>query len=70
MSEVFLVVAVIHKLPETWKEFKSYLMFKNKEITLEALFFKLNVEEENRAKNKSVKTFYMVKANIMEHDQS
>ena len=70
LSEAFLVAAVIHKLPETWKEFKSYLMFKNKEMTLEALFFKLNVEEENRARNKSAKTSYMAKANIMEHGQS
>ncbi|XP_057506051.1 uncharacterized protein LOC130789338 [Actinidia eriantha] len=70
LSEAFLVAVVIHKLPETWKEFKSYLMFKNKEMTLEALFFKLNVEEENRARNKGAKPSYMDKANIMEHGQS
>ncbi|XP_057495666.1 uncharacterized protein LOC130780663 [Actinidia eriantha] len=70
LSEAFLVAAVIYKLPETWKEFKSYLMLKNKKMTLEALFFKLNVEEENRARNKCAKTSYMAKANIMEHGQS
>ncbi|XP_057468692.1 uncharacterized protein LOC130757890 [Actinidia eriantha] len=26
LSEAFLVAAIIHKLPETWKEFKSYLI--------------------------------------------
>ncbi|GFS43864.1 hypothetical protein Acr_00g0087420 [Actinidia rufa] len=52
LSEAFLVAAVIHKLPETWKEFKSYLMFKNKEMTLEALFFKLNVEEKTGQETK------------------
>ena len=45
-------------------------MFKNKEMTSEALFFKLNVEEKNRARNKSAKTSYMAKANIIEHGQS
>ncbi|XP_057500870.1 uncharacterized protein LOC130784893 [Actinidia eriantha] len=70
LSEVFLVAAVIHKLPETRKEFKSYLMFTNKEMTLEALFFKLNIGEENQARNKSAKTSYMARANIMEHGQS
>ncbi|XP_057508516.1 uncharacterized protein LOC130791392 [Actinidia eriantha] len=30
----------------------------------------LNVEEENRARNKCAKTSYMAKANIMEHGQS
>ncbi|XP_057505591.1 uncharacterized protein LOC130788903 [Actinidia eriantha] len=70
LSEAFLVAAVIHKLSETWKEFKSYFMFKNKEMTLEALFFKLNVEEKNRERNKGVKPFYMAKANIMEHGQT
>ncbi|XP_057510960.1 uncharacterized protein LOC130793312 [Actinidia eriantha] len=70
LSEAFLVATVIHKMPETWKEFKSYLMFKNKEMTLKALFFKLNVEEENRVRNKCAKTSYMAKANIMEHGQS
>ena len=52
MSEAFMVVVVIHKLPEMWKEFKSYLIFKNKEMTWKALFFKLNVEEENRMRTK------------------
>ncbi|XP_058219546.1 uncharacterized protein LOC131330068 [Rhododendron vialii] len=31
LSEAFQVAAVIHKLPPAWKEFKSYLMFKNKD---------------------------------------
>ena len=65
LSEASLVAVVIHKLPETWKEFKSYLIFKNKEMTLEALFFKLNDEKENRARIKSVKTSYMAKGNMV-----
>ena len=70
LSEAFLVTVAIHKLLETWKKFKRYLIFKNKEMTLEALFFDLNVEEENNAINKVVKTSYTAKANIMEHGQS
>ena len=56
LNEAFMVATVIYKLSETWKEFQSYLMFKNKEMALKTLFFKLNVEEENRVRNKSVKT--------------
>ena len=52
------------------EEFKSYLIFKKKGMTLKALFFKVNGEEENRSRNKSVKTSYMAKTNIMEHSQS
>ncbi|GFZ04973.1 hypothetical protein Acr_17g0005450 [Actinidia rufa] len=70
LSEVFLVITVIHKLQETWKKFKCYLMFKNKEMTLETLFFKLNVVKKNWARNKSAKTSYMAKANILENGQS
>ena len=45
-------------------------MFKNQVIPLEALFFKLNVEEENRTRNKSDKISNMAKANLVEHGQS
>ena len=69
LSETFLMATVIHKLLETCKEFKSYLMFKNKEMTLKTLFFKLNVEEKNQARN-SAKISYIAKANIIEHGQS
>ena len=60
----------IHKLLETWKEFQSYHIFKNKDMTLEALFFMLNIEEKNLVRNKSNKTSCMAKANIMGHGQS
>ena len=36
---------------------------------LEAIFCNLNVEEENRERNKSTKTFYMAKANMVEYVQ-
>ncbi|KAH7844842.1 hypothetical protein Vadar_032277 [Vaccinium darrowii] len=67
LPEPFLVAAIIHKLPGTWKEFKSYLMFKNKEMTLETLFYKLNVTEGNRAREKAAKEAEMAKANMVEH---
>ena len=67
LPEPFLVAAIIHKLPGTWKEFKSYLMFKNKEMTLETLFYKLNVTEGNRARERAAKEAKMAKANMVEH---
>ena len=39
-------------------------------MTLEALFFKLIVEDEHRVRNKSAKNSYMAKVNIMKHGQS
>ena len=49
---------------------QNYLMFTNKEMKLEDFFCQLNVEEKNMARNKGVKTFYMVNANIIEYGQS
>ena len=67
LSEAFLAGVVIHKIPEIWKELKSSLMFKNKEMTFDALLFKFNVKKENKTKNKAAKNSYMAKANIMKH---
>jgi len=35
ISESFQVAALVDKLPPSWKEFKSYLMHKRKEMTVE-----------------------------------
>ena len=41
LSETFQVAAIIEKLPYTWKDFKSYLKYKRKEMNIERLVVKL-----------------------------
>ncbi|XP_057502756.1 uncharacterized protein LOC130786490 [Actinidia eriantha] len=50
--------------------FLDYVMLDTRSITAQFQELQLNVEEENRARNKVVKPSYMAKANIMEHGQS
>ena len=47
LSETFQVVAIIEKLPPSWKDFKNYLKYKHKEMRLEDLIIKLRIEEDN-----------------------
>lgn len=48
LSENFQVAIIIEKLPSTWKGFKSYLQHKRKEMNLEDLIIKIQVEENNK----------------------
>ena len=48
LSETFQVAAIIEKLPLAWKDFKSYLKHKRKEMNIEGLVVKLRIEEDNR----------------------
>ena len=66
LSETFQVAAIIEKLPPAWKDFKSYLKHKRKEINIEGLVIKLQNEEDNRnAERRGV--ISVAKANIIEH---
>ena len=48
MNEPFKVASIIEKLPPSWKDFKNYLKHKKKEMTLEDLSVRLQIEENNR----------------------
>ncbi|KAH9768531.1 hypothetical protein KPL71_011635 [Citrus sinensis] len=66
LSETFQVAAIIEKLPLAWKDFKSYLKHKRKEMNIKGLVVKLRIKEDNRnAKRRGV--ISMVKANVVEH---
>ena len=66
LSETFQVAAIIEKLPPTWKDFKSYLKYKCKEMNIERLVVKLWIEEDNiNAKN--IGDISVTKANVVEH---
>ena len=67
LSDSFQVAAIIEKLPPTWKDFKSYLKHKCKEMNLEELIVRLRIEEENCGSEKKSATSSMgAKANIVE----
>ena len=66
LSETFQMAAIIEKLPPTWKDFKSYLMHKRKEMNIEKLVVKLRIEEDNRNAEKR-EVISVAKANVVEH---
>nr|AAK70407.1 pol polyprotein [Citrus x paradisi] len=66
LSETFQVAAIIEKLPPAWKDFKSYLKHKQKEMNIEGLVVKLRIEEDNRNAER-IGAISMAKANFVEH---
>ena len=52
LVEPFQVAAIVEKLPPGWKEFKSYIKHKKKEMTVEQLVVRLRIEVDNRAVEK------------------
>lgn len=47
----FLVVAIVAKLPTTWRDFATSLQHKREEISIEDLIVALDVEEKARVKD-------------------
>ncbi|GJV73984.1 retrovirus-related pol polyprotein from transposon TNT 1-94 [Tanacetum coccineum] len=54
LSETFQIAAIIEKLPPSWVEFKNYLKYKRKEMSVEDLVVRLRIEEGNKAKTKGM----------------
>ena len=44
LRETFQVVAIIEKMPPTWKDFKNYLKHKRKEMCIEDLTIRLHIK--------------------------
>ncbi|CAL2238496.1 unnamed protein product [Prunus armeniaca] len=71
ISDSFQVKFIIEKLSPSWKDFKSYLKHKRKEMTLEDLILRLQIEEDNRiSEKKGVVSNMEAKANIVESNPS
>ena len=66
LSETFQVATIIEKLPPGWKDFKSYLKHKCKEINIEGLVVKLWIKEDNRNAEKEG-VIFLAKTNVVEH---
>ena len=45
LSETFQVETIIEKLPPAWKDFKSYLKRKRKEMGIKDLIIRLRIKE-------------------------
>ncbi|KAK5793919.1 hypothetical protein PVK06_035095 [Gossypium arboreum] len=69
ISESFQVATIIEKLPPAWNDFKNYLKHKRKEMLVEDLIVRLQIEEDNRDTKKRLNKAANnndVKANIVE----
>lgn len=69
LSETFQVATITNKLPPAWKDFKSYLKHKRKEISLENMIIKLQVKEGNKINDKK-SVIFVAKDNIVEYSQN
>ena len=67
LSETFQVATIMEKFPPVWRDFKNYLKYKRKELNLEDLIVRLQIEEGNhKSKKRSNKNSYEAKANVIE----
>nr|GEY25544.1 hypothetical protein [Tanacetum cinerariifolium] len=67
LSKTFQVAAIIEKLPPSWVDFKNYLKYKRKEMSVEDLVVHLRIEEDNRLAQKDTHTHDSAKANMIVH---
>ena len=68
LSETFQVAAIIEKLPPVWNDFKNYLKHKRKEMKIEDLIVRLQIEEDNKGADRKLGNFG-AKANVVEYGQ-
>ena len=70
LCETFQVAAIIEKPPLTWKDFKNYLKYKRKEMSIEDLIIRLRIEEDNRgSEKKGAHNPSKAKAKFVEHGE-
>ncbi|XP_076952202.1 uncharacterized protein LOC143625858 [Bidens hawaiensis] len=70
LCETFQVAAMIEKLPPSWADFKNYLKYKRKEMTMDELVVRLRSEEDNRIAQKGTLLLVADKANAVKHEQA
>ena len=62
---------IIEKMPSSWKDFKNYLKYKRKKMSIEDLIIRLCIDEEIRGfEKKRAHNPNEAKANFVEHGQS
>ncbi|XP_076903954.1 uncharacterized protein LOC143559171 [Bidens hawaiensis] len=70
LCETFQVAAMIEKLPPSWADFKNYLKYKLKEMTMNELVVRLRTEEDNRIAQKGALLPAAAKAHVVEYGQT
>ena len=71
LSKTFQVVAIIERLPLTWKDLKNYLKHKRKEMNIKYLIIRLCIKEDNKGfEKKGAHNLCEAKANFVERGQS
>uniref|UniRef100_A0A7N2LRG7 Reverse transcriptase zinc-binding domain-containing protein n=1 Tax=Quercus lobata TaxID=97700 RepID=A0A7N2LRG7_QUELO len=67
IDDAFQAVALIEKLPPSWKEYRNYLKHKKRDTSLEDLIVHIRIEESNQEKDKSdLASEFSSKANLVE----
>ena len=61
------MTALIEKLSPLWRDFKNYLKHKHKEMGLEDIIVRLQIEEDNRQSTRLVGNKMESRANVIEH---
>ena len=70
LSKAFQVAAIIEKLSPVWKDLKTYLKYKRKEMNIEDLIIRRCIEEDNRGfEKKGAQNPSEAKANFVEYAQ-
>ncbi|XP_069143418.1 uncharacterized protein [Solanum lycopersicum] len=66
LDENFHVGAIVSKLPPSWKEYRSKLLYKKEDLTLEQLLQHLQIEQETRYRANSILREPIMKAHVVE----
>ena len=67
LSKTFQVATIVKKLTPVWRDFKNNLNHKRKEVKLEDLIVRLQIEEDDhKSEKRSNKNSYESKANVIE----
>ena len=66
LDENFHVGAIVSKLPPSWKEYRSKLLHKKKDLTLEQLLQHLQIEQETRWHDNTSLKEPVMKAHMVE----
>ncbi|KAG5631850.1 hypothetical protein H5410_003567 [Solanum commersonii] len=66
LDENFHVGAIVSKLPPSWKEYKSKLLHKKEDLTLEQLLHHLQIEQEPLYRDNNILKEPIMKAHVVE----
>ncbi|KAH0658654.1 hypothetical protein KY285_027208 [Solanum tuberosum] len=66
LDENFHVGAIVSKLPPSWKEYRSKLLYKKEDLTLAQLLQHLQIEQETRYRDNNILKQPIKKAHVVD----